>query len=68
MAGENEDRSLGPSDFVQRIRKLGQDQELESTERNRALEDEILLGRSERLARRAGKSKLDFSSYVLLLI
>jgi hypothetical protein len=46
---------LDPSDFVARIRQLGEQRDQQDAERVRKLEEEILQGRSERLARRAGR-------------
>jgi len=45
---------LDPSEFVQRIRQLGEQRDQQDAERVRKLEEEIIQGRSERLARRAG--------------
>jgi len=47
---------IDPTEFVNRIRKLGNDRDAEDAERVRKLEEEIIQGRSERLARRAGMS------------
>lgn len=43
------------NDFLQRIKELGDKRDQEDEERNRKLEEEILQGRAERQARRAGK-------------
>ena len=43
------------SDFLQRIKELGVKRDQEDEERNRKLEEEILQGRKERQARRAGR-------------
>ena len=57
MSNQRASDSLKPAEFVQRIRQLGEKGDLEEEEeRSRALEEEILQGRSERLARRAGES------------
>jgi ketopantoate reductase len=45
---------LDPAEFVERIRRLGEHRDHEDAERLRKLEEEIIQGRSERLARRAG--------------
>lgn len=45
---------LDPTEFVQRIRQLGEQRDQQDAERVRKLEEEIIQGRSERLARRAG--------------
>lgn len=45
---------LDPAEFVQRIRQLGEQRDQQDAERVRKLEEEIIQGRSERLARRAG--------------
>ena len=42
------------NDFLQRIRELGDKRDQEDDERTRKLEEEILQGRKERQARRAG--------------
>ncbi len=44
------------NDFLQRIKELGGRRDQEDEERNRKLEAEILQGRKERQARRAGRS------------
>lgn len=49
------DTSEDVSDFLQRIKELGDKRDQEDEERNRKLEEEILQGRKERQARRAGK-------------
>jgi hypothetical protein len=49
------DSSEDVSDFLQRIKELGDKRDQEDEERNRKLEEEILQGRKERQARRAGK-------------
>ena len=43
------------NDFLQRIKELGDKRDQEDEERNRKLEEEILQGRKERQARRAGE-------------
>jgi hypothetical protein len=48
------DGSEDVSDFLQRIKELGDRRDQEDEERNRKLEEEILQGRKERQARRAG--------------
>lgn len=50
------DGSEDVNDFLQRIKELGDRRDQEDEERNRKLEEEILQGRKERQARRAGKS------------
>lgn len=50
----DEPREVDPSEFVQRIRRLGDQRDHEDAERVKKLEEELLQGRSERLARRAG--------------
>lgn len=42
------------NDFLQRIRELGERRDKEDDERTKKLEEEILQGRKERQARRAG--------------
>lgn len=43
------------NDFLQRIRELGEKRDREDEDRTKKLEEEILQGRKERQARRAGK-------------
>ena len=43
------------NDFLQRIKEMGERRENEDELRNRKLEEEILQGRKERQARRAGR-------------
>lgn len=47
---------IDPSEFVQRIRQLGEQRDQQDAERVKKLEEDLLQGRSERLARRAGTS------------
>lgn len=46
------------NDFLLRIRELGDKRDKEDDERARKLEEEILQGRRERQARRAGEPRL----------
>ncbi|KAJ4362665.1 hypothetical protein N0V95_001373 [Ascochyta clinopodiicola] len=46
--------SEDPSDFVERIRQLGEQRDQQDADRVKKLEEELIQGRSERLARRAG--------------
>ncbi|KAF2740851.1 hypothetical protein EJ04DRAFT_507840 [Polyplosphaeria fusca] len=48
---------LDPSDFVARIRQLGEQRDQQDAERVRKLEEDIIQGRSERLARRAERAR-----------
>lgn len=50
------DGSEDVTDFLKRIRELGDERDREDEERNRKLEEEILQGRKEREARRAGEN------------
>ena len=50
------DGSEDVDDFLKRIRELGDQRDREDEERTRKLEQEILQGRKEREARRAGQS------------
>jgi hypothetical protein len=50
----NPDGSEDVNDFLLRIRELGEQRDKEDQERTKKLEDEILQGRAERQARRAG--------------
>lgn len=49
------DGSEDVNDFLVRIRELGNKRDKEDEERARKLEEEIIQGRRERQARRAGK-------------
>lgn len=49
-----QDDPISPSTFVEHIRELGEKRDREDQERNRLLEEQILQGRAERAARRAG--------------
>ena len=53
---QQEDGSEDVADFLERIRELGKRTKEEGEERNRRLDEEILQGRKEREARRAGQS------------
>lgn len=57
MAVPNES-SEDVNDFLQRIRELGERRDKEDDERTKKLEEEILQGRKERQARRAGTYSL----------
>jgi hypothetical protein len=46
---------IDPTEFVQRIRQLGEQRDTHDAERVKKLEEELIQGRSERLARRAGE-------------
>lgn len=61
MASSSADGSEDVNDFLQRIKELGDRRDQEDEERNRKLEEEILQGRKERQARRAG---MCFSCYL----
>ncbi len=47
------------NDFLKRIQELGTKRDQEDEERNRKLEQEIMQGRKERQARRAGMFTVD---------
>jgi hypothetical protein len=67
MSSTAVDSSEDVNDFLQRIKELGDRRDQEDEERNRKLEEEILQGRKERQARRAGKSiRSHFTSELLL--
>ena len=53
------DGSEDVNDFLQRIRELGDQRDKEDEERTRKLEEEILQGRKERQARRAGQCNVN---------
>lgn len=56
MSGPTADStSEDVNDFLQRIKELGDRRDQEDEERNKRLEEEILQGRKERQARRAGR-------------
>ncbi|KAF2793709.1 hypothetical protein K505DRAFT_243801 [Melanomma pulvis-pyrius CBS 109.77] len=48
---------LDPTEFMQRIRQMGAERDEEDAARVRKLEEEIIQGRSERLARRAERAR-----------
>ena len=52
------DGSEDVQDFLLRIRELGDRRDKEDEERTRKLEEEIVQGRKERQARRAGRSNV----------
>lgn len=54
MASSDLDASEDVNDFLLRIRELGEKRDKEDEERTKKLEEEILQGRKEREARRAG--------------
>jgi hypothetical protein len=54
-SSEHNADDLSPSEFVKKIRELGEKKDAEDAERLAALEKEIELGRKEREMRRAGK-------------
>ena len=49
------DGSEDVTDFLRRIKELGERRDQEDAERTRKLEEEILKGRAQREARRAGE-------------
>ena len=53
--GLKDDGSEDVNDFLRRIRELDEKRNREDHERTKRLEEEILKGRQERQARRAGK-------------
>jgi hypothetical protein len=55
MSSSPADGSEDVNDFLQRIKELGDRRDQEDEERNRKLEEEILQGKKERQARRAGR-------------
>ena len=58
MAGVAEsDGSEDVNDFLKRIKELGDQRDKEDEERTKKLEEEIIQGRRQRQARRAGLSK-----------
>jgi chromosome condensin MukBEF ATPase and DNA-binding subunit MukB len=54
MSSTTETDAEDVNDFLKRIQELGTKRDQEDEERNRKLEEEILQGRKERQARRAG--------------
>lgn len=63
----NSSNDLSPSEFVQSIRELGSKKDKEDQERLAGIERDILQGRKEREARRAGESCLFFSFSLFVL-
>ncbi|KAJ5388450.1 hypothetical protein N7509_010991 [Penicillium cosmopolitanum] len=61
----NPDGSEDVNDFLSRIRELGEKRDTEDEERTKKLEEEILQGRKERQARRAGTIFPDFLQFSL---
>ncbi|RDL40441.1 Actin depolymerizing protein [Venustampulla echinocandica] len=57
MSSSAAEGSEDVSDFLQRIKELGDRRDQEDEERNRKLEEEILQGRKERQARRAERAR-----------
>ncbi|KAI4940829.1 hypothetical protein J4E91_011210 [Alternaria rosae] len=53
----SDEREIDPSEFVQRIQRLGDQRDREDAERVKKLEEELIQGRSERLARRAERAR-----------
>lgn len=51
----SDDKEIDPSEFVQHIRQLGAQRDQQDLDRVRKLEEELIKGKSERLARRAGE-------------
>ena len=60
------DGSEDVNDFLRRIRELGDKRDKEDEERTRKLEEEILQGRKERQARRAGQCTLQEATTVVV--
>lgn len=65
MASNDVDASEDVNDFLLRIRELGEKRDKEDEERTKKLEQEILQGRKEREARRAGT---DFPVFVVVIV
>lgn len=66
MTSPDVDASEDVNDFLLRIRELGEKRDKEDEERTKKLEEEILQGRKEREARRAGK--FIFATFCLSLL
>lgn len=62
------DGSEDVNDFLLRIRELGDRRDKEDEERTRKLEQEILQGRKERQARRAGRTRATCRINAIVLI
>jgi hypothetical protein len=62
------DGSEDVNDFLLRIRELGDRRDKEDAERTRKLEEEILQGRKERQARRAGGTRATSRIDAIVLI
>ena len=54
----DDDGSEDVTDFLKRIKELGDQRDREDEERTRKLEQEIIQGRKERQARRLGESSI----------
>lgn len=54
MASQAETDAEDVNDFLKRIQEMGSKRDQEDEERNKKLEEEIMQGRRERQARRAG--------------
>jgi hypothetical protein len=59
---------IDPTEFVQRIRQLGEQRDQQDAERVKRLEEELIQGRSERLARRAGVFVCVFVVVVIVIV
>jgi len=62
------DGSEDVNDFLRRIRELGEKRDREDAERSRKLEEDILEGRRQREARRAGTLDIAQQLWVCLFI
>lgn len=60
----NADGEPDVNDFLMRIKELGNKRDQEDEDRTRKLEEEILQGRKERRARRAG----NYNSFVFIFL
>ena len=67
MTSPDVDASEDVNDFLLRIRELGEKRDKEDEERTKKLEEEILQGRKEREARRAGKFIFIFILFFLVV-
>jgi hypothetical protein len=59
---------IDPTEFVQRIRQLGEQRDQQDAERVKKLEEELIQGRSERLARRAGVFVCVFVVVIIIIV
>ena len=67
-ATETEDSSEHVTDFLRRIKELGEQRDQEDLERTRKLEEDILEARRQREERRRGQSHVNTDTSTQMLI